>query len=240
MATDRRKTGRRSADPHTRLAALLGHSFKNPEALDEALTHRSAAERQRVDAAFRYGNERLEFLGDRVLSLVVADMLLTQFPTESEGELARRHASLVRAGALATVAREIELGGELILGESEDATGGRDKSAILADACEAVIGALYLDGGLDAARGFIERLWQPLIAGSPKPPRDPKTELQEWAQGRGLPLPAYREVGREGPAHAPKFVIEVEVRGHPAVRGAGGNKREAERIAAQSLLETLR
>jgi len=240
VAADRRKTGRRSADAHTRLAGLLGHSFKNPAALDEALTHRSAAERQRVDAAFRFGNERLEFLGDRVLSLVVADMLLAQFPAESEGELARRHAALVRAGALAAVAREIELGSDLILGESEDATGGRDKSAILADACEAVIGALYLDGGLDAARGFIERLWQPLIAGSPRPPRDPKTELQEWAQGRGLPLPAYREVGRDGPAHAPKFVIEVEVKGHAAVRGAGGNKREAERIAAQSLLETLR
>ena len=240
MATDRRKSPRRSADSHTRLTGLLGHSFKNFATLEEALTHRSAAERQRVDTAFRFGNERLEFLGDRVLSLVVADMLLAQFPAESEGELARRHAALVRAGALAAVAREIELGKDLILGESEDATGGRDKSAILADACEAVIGALYLDGGLAAARGFIEQRWQPLIAGSPKPPRDPKTELQEWAQGRGLPLPAYREVGREGPAHAPKFVIEVEVKGHAAVRGAGGNKREAERIAAQTLLETLR
>lgn len=240
MATDRRRTSRRSADAHTRLTGLLGHSFKDPAALEEALTHRSATERQRVDAGFRHGNERLEFLGDRVLSLVVADMLLAQFPDESEGELARRHAALVRAGALAAVAREIELGSDLILGESEDATGGRDKPAILADACEAVIGALYIDSGLAAARGFIERLWQPLISGSPKPPRDPKTELQEWAQGRGLPLPAYREVGREGPAHAPKFVIEVAVKGHAAVRGAGGNKREAERIAAQALLETLR
>ncbi|MGE0425507.1 MAG: ribonuclease III [Reyranellaceae bacterium] len=237
---DRRRTGRRSAEAQTRLADVLAHSFRNPAILEEALMHRSAAERQRVDAVFRFGNERLEFLGDRVLSLVVADMLLTQFPSESEGELARRHAALVRAGALAVVAREIGLGQDLILGESEDATGGRDKSAILADACEAVIGALYLDGGLDAARGFIERCWQPLIAGTPKPPRDPKTELQEWAQGRGLPLPAYREVGREGPAHAPKFVIEVEVKGQAAVRGAGGNKREAERIAAQTLLETLR
>ena len=142
MVADRRKTGRRSADAHTRLAGLLGHSFKNFATLEEALTHRSAAERQRVDAVFRFGNERLEFLGDRVLSLVVADMLLAQFPAESEGELARRHASLVRAGALAVVAREIELGKDLILGESEDATGGRDKPAILSDACEAVIGCL--------------------------------------------------------------------------------------------------
>ena len=240
MATGRRKSPRRSADSRTRLTGLLGHSFKDPQVLEEALIHRSAAERQREGAVHRYGNERLEFLGDRVLSLVMADMLLEQFPSESEGELARRHAALVRAGALAAVAREIQLGEDLILGESEDATGGRDKPAILADACEAVIGALYVDGGLAAARGFIGRLWQPLISGSPNPPRDPKTELQEWAQGRGLPLPSYREVGREGPAHAPKFVIEVAVKGHDAMRGAGGNKREAERIAAQALLETLR
>jgi ribonuclease-3 len=227
-------------DREAAFVEALGHSFANRDLLREALTHRSAVDRQRGrNIDLRHGNERLEFLGDRVLSLAVADLLIRRFPVESEGELARRHAALVRAETLAQVARAIDLGARLTLAESEEATGGREKPAILADACEAVIGALYRDGGLEAARRFVERYWSPRIEHDAKPPRDPKTALQEWAQGRGLPLPSYREVGREGPPHAPQFVMEVVVRGRAAVRGTGRTKREAERAAALAMLDAL-
>jgi ribonuclease-3 len=222
-------------------AAALGYTFANRDLLREALTHRSAVDRQRGrNLDLRHGNERLEFLGDRVLSLAVADVLIRRFPDESEGELARRHAALVRAETLAEVARAIGLGAHLTLAESEEATGGREKPAILADACEAVIGALYRDGGLDAARRFVERYWVPRIEHEAKPPRDPKTALQEWAQGRGLPLPSYREVGREGPPHAPQFIMEVAVRGRVPAQGSGKTKREAERAAATAMLDALK
>jgi ribonuclease-3 len=222
------------------LATRIGHTFADPSLLEEALTHRSALDRQRTrKLTFPFGNERLEFLGDRVLSLVVADMVLRQFPDEAEGELARRHTALVRAEALGDVARAIGLGTYLRLGDSERATGGETKLTILADACEALIGAIYRDGGLAAARAFVERHWAPFLNSDPQPPRDPKTALQEWAQGRGLPVPSYREVGREGPPHKPRFVIEATVEGLAPERGTGGSKREAERAAAQVLLARL-
>jgi ribonuclease-3 len=228
-------------DREAAFATALGYTFANRDLLREALTHRSAIDRQRGrNLDLRHGNERLEFLGDRVLSLAVADLLIGRFPDESEGELARRHAALVRAETLAEVARTIGLGAHLTLAESEEATGGREKPAILADACEAVIGALYRDGGLAVARAFIERYWVPRIEHDPEPPRDPKTTLQEWAQGRGLPLPSYREVGREGPPHAPQFVMEVTVRGRTPARGSGRTKREAERTAAIAMLDMLK
>jgi ribonuclease-3 len=227
-------------DREAAFAAALGHQFANPDLLREALTHRSAVDRQRGrNLDLRHGNERLEFLGDRVLSLAVADLLIRSFPEESEGELARRHAALVRAETLAEVARAIGLGARLTLAESEEATGGRQKQAILADACEAVIGAIYRDGGLVVASRFVERHWAARIEHEAKPPRDPKTTLQEWAQGRGLPLPSYREVGREGPPHAPLFVMEVTVRGRAPARGSGRTKREAERAAATAMLDAL-
>jgi ribonuclease-3 len=233
--------GPEGKDRGAAFTAALGHTFANRDLLREALTHRSAVDRQRGrNLDLRFGNERLEFLGDRVLPLAVADLLIGRFPDESEGELARRHAALVRAETLAEVARSIDLGAHLTLAESEEATGGREKPAILADACEAVIGALYRDGGLDAARSFVERYWVPRIEHDPKPPRDPKTALQEWAQGRGLPLPSYREVGREGPPHAPQFVMEVTVRGRAPAQGTGKTKREAERAAAIAMLDTLK
>ncbi len=230
-----------AADREQAFAAALGHAFANRELLREALTHRSAIDRQRGrNLDLQHGNERLEFLGDRVLSLAIADLLIRRFPLESEGELARRHAALVRAETLAEVARAIGLGAHLLLADSEEATGGREKPAILADACEAVIGAVYRDGGLDAARGFVERYWVPRIEHDPKPPRDPKTALQEWAQGRGLPLPSYREVGRDGPPHAPQFIMEVAVRGRTPANGSGKTKREAERAAANAMLDALK
>ena len=217
----------------TALAARLGHSFKNPRLLTQALTHPSA-----VEAGSR-SYERLEFLGDRVLGLIVADLLLAKFPKEAEGALARRLAQLVRRETLAQVAAELDLGRHLILARSERQAGEETNPALLADACEAIIAALYLDGGLAAAQAFVEPLWAPLLAADRKPPQDAKTALQEWAQGRGLPLPDYRELQREGPAHGPVFTVEVSVRGEPPAMGEGRSKRLAEQAAAGALLRRL-
>jgi ribonuclease-3 len=217
----------------------LGHTFAHAELLAEALTHRSALDRQpELKAAFPHGNERLEFLGDRVLSLAMADLLLKRFPHEREGVLARRYSALVQAATLAEIAEAIGLGAELTLGDSEKSSDGV-RPTILADAMEAVLGAVFLDAGFDAASAAVEQLWGERLSTGMSAPRDPKTSLQEWAQARRLPLPAYREVGREGPAHAPVFVIDVTVKGHEAGRGRAGSKREAERLAAAALLQHL-
>lgn len=223
------------------LAALterIGHVFARPELAAEALTHRSALDRKpELKAAFPNGNERLEFLGDRVLSLAMADLLLRRFPREREGELARRHAALVRATTLVEIAEAIGIGPCLRLGDSERLAAV--KPNILADAVEALLGAVFLDAGFAAAAACIETLWGERLASGQAAPRDPKTALQEWAQARRLPLPDYREIGREGPAHAPVFVVDVAIKGRDPARGKGGSKREAERLAAKALLEEL-
>ncbi len=216
------------------LTGLLQHHFENPELLRQALTHSSAASGR---GAADY--QRLEFLGDRVLGLIVSDLLYKRFTEEAEGDLARRLASLVRRETLAEVAAGLGLGRHIVLAKAEAEAGERDNPALLADACEAVIGALYLDGGLAAARAFVEPLWTPLLEAEPRPPQDAKTALQEWAQGRGLPLPEYREVGREGPAHQPLFTVEVSVRDRAPAVGEGRSKRLAEQAAAEALLESL-
>jgi ribonuclease III len=213
------------------LAAALGHDFARPELLDQALTHPSVAGKTIY--------ERLEFLGDRVLGLVVADMVYGAFPAESEGALARRFAALVRKEALARIAESIDLGTHLRLSRGEAEQGGRNRN-MLADACEAVIAALFLDGGYEAARRFIERWWHPLLAEQTAPPLDVKTALQEWAQARGLPLPSYSLVGQEGPAHDPLFDIEVSLPGHQPARGRGRSRRAAEAAAAELLLASLK
>ncbi len=220
------------------LAKGIGHAFARPELAAEALTHRSALDRQpALKAAFPNGNERLEFLGDRVLSLAMADLLLRHFPQEREGELARRHNALVSAGTLAEVAEAIGLGAQVVLGASEKGKGVQP--AILADALEALLGAIFLDAGFAVAAGVVERLFSDRLIAQETAPRDPKTELQEWAQARRLPLPKYREVGREGPVHAPVFVVDVVVKGQEPAQGRGGSKREAERLAAAALLDRL-
>jgi ribonuclease-3 len=222
------------------LASGIGHRFAQPLLAAEALTHRSALDRQPgLKAAFPQGNERLEFLGDRVLSLAMADLLLRRFPLGREGELARRLNAMVQAETLVEIAEAIALGPHLRLGESERSHGAAITPTILADALEALIGAIFLDAGFAAAAAVIERLWNDRLDAQHTVPRDAKTGLQEWAQGRRLPLPAYREVGREGPAHAPVFIVEVEVKGYPASRGHGTTKREAERTAAAELLERV-
>jgi ribonuclease III len=222
------------------LAAGIGHAFRDAHLAAESLTHRSALDRRpELKAAFPNGNERLEFLGDRVLSLAMADFLLRRFPHEREGELARRHAALVKAGTLVEIAEEIGLGAHIRLGDSERVGDGKVKPTIVSDALEALLGAIFLDAGFTAAAACIERLWNSRIGEHLSAPRDAKTTLQEWAQARRLPLPDYHEIGRDGPAHAPVFVVEVTIKGRPPAQGRGSSKREAERLAATALLETL-
>lgn len=219
------------------LQDILGHRFANPALLNEALTHPSVGGVSRK--AVGKGYERLEFLGDRVLGLIVAEWLLERFPKEQEGALARRLTALVRAEALVVVAGHIGLGAHLRLAPGEQI--GAVKPAILADACEAVIGALYLDGGLPAAATFIRRHWDAALEGAKaSPPQDPKTGLQEWALARGQKLPLYIDIGRSGPDHAPIFQVSVEVEGHPPVTASGSSKRAAEKAAADALLSRIR
>jgi ribonuclease III len=222
--------------PAPLLPDWLGHHFAHEELLTEALTHPSASGRRGTK---RRHYERLEFLGDRVLGLVIADLLWRRFPDEKEGELTRRHAHLVRRDAVAEVARAVGLGRHLIVSPSEDSSGVRDNPRILADVCEAVIAALYLDGGFEVAARFIERWWEPRLRASGAPPRDPKTALQEWAQARGLPLPEYRTVPGEGPAHRRVFSVTVRVEGQPPATATGLSKRAAETAAAAAALAAI-
>ena len=171
--------------------------------------------------------------------MVVAAMLYEAFPHEAEGALSQRYSALVRREALEGVARGLSLGDRLTLSRSEGASGGRDNPANLADACEALIGALYVDGGLQAAERFIRRYWAPAMNADPKPPRDPKTRLQEWTQSRALGLPVYRTLSSKGPAHAPLFEVEVEVAGLGKAVGTGATKRAAEQDAAGTLLARI-
>jgi len=215
------------------LEDALGHRFENPQLLTQALTHSSAA-RDRLDA-----NERLEFLGDRVLGLVLAGLLLEVFPGEKEGAIAYRFSALARSESLARVAQEIDLARHIELSSSEEGAGGRENAGILADCCEAVIAALFLDGGLEAAETFIRRYWRPLMDENPAPPKDAKTMLQEWAQAQGLPLPEYRVTKEEGPAHAPLFTLEVTVHEMKPATGQGPSKRAAEQNAAEAFLARI-
>ncbi len=217
-----------------RLQEILGHQFGDDELARQALTHRSTAA-----GRLGHGYERLEFLGDRVLGVVVAHMLYDRFPDEPEGKLSVRQASLVRKETLAEVARELGLGDFINLSAGEDESGTRDSASVLADVTEALIGALYLDGGLKAASDFIRRCWDARMQAQTTPPRDAKTRLQEWALGRGLPLPSYRMVSQEGPAHEPEITVELTVKGQAAVVATGGSKRAAQQQAAEDLLNRL-
>ncbi len=217
----------------TSLETSLGHRFAQPDLLKQSLVHSSMAHNR---FARMLSNERLEFLGDRVLGLVIADLLFQRFPEEEEGTMARRHVALVRRESLTSVAHTIDLASHLVMSRGEEDSGGRQNPAILADACEAVIAALYLDGGIEAAGTFIRRYWIPLLLEDPDPPKDAKTALQEWAQKRGLELPLYTEISREGPAHAPLFTVKVTVTGLGTKAASGASKRIAEQAAAGALL----
>lgn len=209
------------------LSSQLGHVFQDESLLARALTHASA------DTA--RSNERLEFLGDRVLGLVVADKLHRIYPDDPEGLLALKLNALVRREACAAAAEAAGLADHVVLAASEAASGGRRKGAILAGVCEAVIAALYLDGGYEAARSFIERYWESAFADLGHDMRDAKTALQEWAQAR-RDVPVYKLIGREGPDHAPRFVVEVTLKSEGKATGEGNSKREAEQAAARILL----
>jgi ribonuclease-3 len=232
MISDSKAEGQPGLD---QLLTRLGYRFRRPQLLEQALTHPSL----QPGSTGRGPYERLEFLGDRVLGLVVADLLYHRFPDENEGALARRHAALVRREALARIANQIGLGPALSLSKSEEETGGRQNLGTLADACEAVLGALYADGGLAPAAALIERLWTPLIAEMTAPPKDAKTALQEWAQARAKGLPVYSTLAVEGPPHNPEFLIGVTIEGVAAASGRGPSKRVAEQAAAANLLEKL-
>jgi ribonuclease-3 len=221
------------------LEKTLGYTFKRQELLREALTHPS------IDASGsndenRRNYQRLEFLGDRVLGLIIAHMLLSAFPNEGEGDIAKRHTVLVQAKALFEVANQMDLGKYLTLSLGEHKSGGRHKMAVLSDATEAVIGAIYLDGGLDAARNFIDKYWGKTLNSYEKPPTDAKTELQEWAQARSLPLPHYVLLERSGTDHEPVFEMEVRIKDLDPQVGIANSKRKSQKRAAEAMLAHIK
>ncbi len=231
-ATDRPARASKGVRAAASVEARLGRKFRRPGLLQEALTHSSAGDGR----AARVNNERQEFLGDRVLGLIVAERLYRDFAGEGENGLAPRLNALVNRTACARAARRAGLGAALTLSRSEEAGGGREKETILADACEAVIAALYLDGGLKAARAFIDKYWAEEFAAVTTPPQDAKTVLQEWAAATKRGSPRYVVLERAGPDHAPRFKVEASVQGCDPAVGEGGSKREAERAAALALL----
>jgi ribonuclease III len=215
------------------LEQRIGYQFLDPTLLERALTHISALSGPKS----RSGSyQRLEFLGDHVLGLVVSDMLFRAFPEAEEGELSRRLAALVRRETCALVARAMDLGPAIRLGASQDHAGGRHHTAILADVCEALIGAVFVDGAYAAAAALVERFWRTLMLNPTGPLRDSKTVLQEWAQSRGMPAPSYREIERSGPDHDPEFRVVVELADHAPAEGSGRSKRAAEQAAAGAML----
>ena len=216
------------------LEAALGYAFTDKALIEQALTHASVRTGRRPQPP---DNERLEFLGDRVLGLVAAELLIELYPEESEGDLARRFNRLVRGDTCAAVARKLGIGPELVLSTSENDSGGREKSTILADAIEAILGAVFLEAGFAKARDVVRRLWTPLLDRQPDASVvDPKSTLQEWAQGNGLALPEYVVISRVGPDHQPHFTAEVRITGRQPSRGEGASKRSAEQAAARAML----
>ncbi len=208
---------------------IIGHNFKNSALLETALTHSSAGQ--------GHNYERLEFLGDRVLGLAVADVLYKKFPDEPEGDMAKRLAALVQGTMLARIAKEIDLGSFIVFSDAEREAGGAKNDHILADVMEAMIGALYLDAGLEKCQAMVEKLWGKHLYEVKKPPAHPKTALQEWAQGRGLSLPAYEIIGQTGPDHAPIFEIKLSVEGFNHIRAEGKSRQDAEKAAARAFMK---
>jgi ribonuclease-3 len=214
------------------LELRIGHKFAEQALLERALTHISAL--SGGNRANSY--QRLEFLGDHVLGLAISDMLYRAFPKADEGELSRRLADLVRKETCAEVARAMNLGPALKLGSSESNAGGRLRTTILGDACEALVGAVFLDGGYKAAAQLVKRFWEERMLKPLRPLRDPKTMLQEWAQARAMPTPAYQELARTGPHHKPNFSVAVVLPGREPAEGSGTSKRAAEQAAAAAML----
>jgi ribonuclease III len=216
------------------LEARLGYKFRDKGLAARALTHLSAPATGGQGRLDSY--QRLEFLGDRVLGLVVAEMLYEAFPQAPEGELSMRLAALVRRETCAEVAKEWEVGPHVVLGLGEAQAGGRKKAAILSDIAESLIGAVFVEAGFDVARELVARAWRARMHAVEEPERDAKTAMQEWAQARALNAPTYVEIERSGPAHAPRFTIEVSLEGYAPAQGAASSKRAAEQAAAQAFM----
>lgn len=213
------------------LQKKIGYAFADRNLLAHALTHASVQGQEK--------NERLEFVGDRVLGLVVAALLYKAFPDENEGDMAKRHTGLVQQQALVDIAAEIDLAAYIRLSGGERHAGGAQKDAIIADAMEALIGAVFLDGGYAAAEKLVTHFWAPHLHKQAAPPEDPKTRLQEWAQQRGLALPDYEVIDQQGPDHAPVFTVAVQVDGLAPGAGTAASKRAAEKAAATALLQMI-
>lgn len=227
----KRATARRRSTKS--LETALGYTFVRRDLLERALTHASTrVERASADE----DNERLEFLGDRVLGLAIAELLVEGDQTATEGDLARRFNRLVRRDACARIGRHIGLGEALRLSPSEEESGGRDKDTILADAVEALLAAVFLEAGYDTVRSVVRRIWVPLLDGMPQRVTDAKSALQEWTQGQGLALPSYVTTGRAGPDHAPVFTTEVRIADRQPAQGSGASKRASEQAAATAML----
>jgi ribonuclease-3 len=222
-----------SADP-AKLQAIIGYAFNDKGLLHQALTHRSAS---RIGAPFSY--ERLEFLGDRVLGLVLAEALLRQYPAEKEGAIAKRHAALVRQEALVAVAERLHLMDYISTPSTDRTINAAAKASVQADVMEAILGAVYWDGGFAPAKDIVLRFWDEALTAVNAPPIDAKSALQEWAQGHGLPLPDYTLVDNQGPAHAPNFTVTVKVGKHPACTGSGTTHKAAQQAAATVALQQL-
>ncbi len=223
---------RSKAKDRAALEQRIGYKFADKTLLEQALTHISALSGGNRTNSY----QRLEFLGDHVLGLAISDMLYKAYPRGNEGELSRRLADLVRKETCAEVAKVMDIGSALKLGSSENNAGGRLRVTILGDACEALVGAVYLDGGYKEAEALVERFWRERMVKPLRSLRDPKTMLQEWAQARGLPTPAYQELARTGPHHKPKFSVTVSLPDRPPAEGIGDSKRAAEQAAAANML----
>ena len=228
----RSKTGAKAAT--AALEARIGHKFADPALLATAFTHVSALKKSPGKRGDSY--QRLEFLGDHVLGLIVSDMLYRAFPNANEGELSKRLAELVRKESCADVAKSLGLLDDIKLGAVGASASARLRKSVLGDICEAVIGAVFLDGGYVAAAAFVERNWTERMQKPRRPLRDPKTVLQEWAQAKRLPTPVYREIERTGPHHDPQFRVAVDLPGLVPAEGLGGSKRDAEKAAASVMI----
>ena len=234
---------RRLQDEFQDLEATIGYQFRDQGLIEHALTHRSRAHEDISGGVI--DNESLEFLGDAVLGFVIADALFHEFPDYDEGRKSKLKALLVSAPALARLSKQLSIGDHLLLGRGEEKSGGRRKQTLIADTLEALIAAVYVDGGLEAARGVIDRMYRPLIAEArttgaiESVASDSKSALQEWAQSHGRPLPEYRLTGTTGPDHIKRFLVEVAIDGVPAGSAEGRSKKEAEQLAASQALERL-
>jgi len=210
----------------------IGYHFKDEHWLERAMTHSSTND--------DYNYQRLEFLGDRVLGLVIADALFTEFKSEREGGLAKRHTALIQGETCAVVGLQNNLNDFIIMSDAEIESGGRTNTNIIADVVESLLGAIYIDGGYEPAKKVILALWGDTIFTLKQAPQDPKTELQEWVQARALALPVYNIIKKSGPDHAPVFTVKLEVEGFPPIESNANSRRQAEKKAAQKMLKELK